>query len=60
MPPAKPATPPAKTAYEVVKAFWHDGGWRPVGEVLMLAAAEAKYLGDNVRPKLPAALQPRA
>ncbi len=54
----KPA--PEKKPYEVKQPFWHAGTWRVEGEVLMLAEAEAKYLGDNLRLKLPVAHQPKA
>lgn len=54
----KPA--PEKKPYEVKQPFWHAGTWRVEGEVLMLAEAETKYLGDNLRLKLPVAHQPKA
>lgn len=57
---AAPKAPIEKQPYEVVKPFWHNGLWRPEGEVLMLADAEVKYLGDNLRLKLPAAQPPQA
>lgn len=47
-------TPVEKKPYEVTRPFWHGGLWRVEGEVLSLAEAEAKYLGDNLRRKIPA------